>query len=97
MISRLSWSDVFTYILGIPTLLVVWLLVIMIVRGQNWARWMFVALTGCWLAVLLFDHKIVTGWDAGLVALHVILDLTAVLSLLTRSSSEWFHYRKSSA
>ena len=96
MISRLSWSDVFTYVLGIPTLLIAGLLVIMLVRGENWARWVFVVLTSCWLMMLSFDHKGMTALDAGLPVLHLILNLTAAFLLFTRSSNDWFsHYRKS--
>jgi hypothetical protein len=93
MITRVSWTGVFTYVLGIPTLLTLWLLIILIIRGQNWARWLLLGYTGFGLVLFLFDHPGVKGLNAdGL--FHLILDMIVVLLLFTPSSNDWFHHNK---
>jgi len=93
MVARLDWAHFLSYFVAIPTISLAWFTVIMIMRGENWARWFFTCMTAAWLVMLLAHFRremSQTGVDAALLVSQLALILAAAFLLFTRSSDDWF-------
>ena len=94
MITRANWLDLSWYLLGMPTLVAAWLLVLMIYRGRIWARLVFAIMTAAWLPWMA-TSSIMAGTkpviDSPITFCTQLFLLAAAVTLLfSQHANAWF-------
>jgi hypothetical protein len=95
MIIRAGWGDPMLYIAGLPTLAIIWFILINLYTGAWWARVAFLALTICGVILDICQMAFrdagglphVNGYQLG----GILCRLFALILLFTARSNEWFN------
>ncbi len=90
---RMDWSDLYHYVALVPSVAIACFIIGMIYCGENWARWVFVIYSACWLVTLgaSFEGGIesIDPRASGMLW-RVTLTIVAIFLLFTNSANSWF-------